>query len=298
MKYLLILTYKQYVSGDTMINLIKKHLNLEIDKKDQELLDQVFKQLQERHPKGEDAWGLNLNKAQKSLKRIWPLYKNYFKVRVFGAENIEDKPYMVVSNHTGQIAIDAMLISTAFATEISPPRILRSMVERFFTGIPFIGTWAAEGGAVLGDRQNCQNLLERNESVLVFPEGVKGIAKSTPDFYKLQNFTRGFVRLALQTNTTILPTVVIGAEEFFPYVYQAKSVAKLMGLPALPLSLNYVPLPSPVDIYIGEPYELPEDLSPDAQDKLIDEQVHILEDKIKSMIEVGLKNKREFLNLK
>ncbi len=277
-----------------MINLIKKHLNLEISKDDQKHFDQIFTELSKRHSKGEDPWGLNLEKAKKSLLRVWPLYKNYFKVRVFGAENVKDIPYMVVANHSGQIAIDGLLISTAFATQAKPPRILRSMVERFFTGIPFIGTWAAEGGAVLGDRQNCQNLLARDESVLVFPEGVRGVAKSTADFYKLQDFTRGFLRLALQTKTAILPTAVIGAEEFFPYVYQAKSVAKIMGLPALPLSFNYLPLPSPVDIYIGEPYYLPEDLSAEAQDKLIDEHVHIIENKIKEMISFGLKERREF----
>jgi 1-acyl-sn-glycerol-3-phosphate acyltransferase len=275
-----------------MINLLKKYTGFEIDQADQDRFDQIFKELKKSHPEEEDAWGLNLEKAQQSFLRLWPLYKKYFKVRVFGTENVKDIPYMVVSNHTGQIAIDGLLISVAFATEIERPRILRSMVERFLTGIPFLGTMIAEGGAVLGDRQNCQNLLERGESVLVFPEGVRGIAKSTEDFYKLQSFTRGFIRLALQTKTVILPTAVIGAEEFFPYVYQAKGLSKMLGLPALPISANYIPLPSPVDIYLGEPYHLPEDLSADSSDKLIDEQVQILEDIVKKMITKGLESRR------
>ena len=175
------------------------------------------------------------------MEYIFPFYEKYFNVRVHGKENVQDEPYMVVSNHTGQIAIDGMLITTAFASEIAPPRILRGMVERFFIKIPFVGSWAAEGGAVLGDRQNCINLLNNNESILVFPEGVRGISKSTKDFYKLQNFTRGFYRICCQTGTKILPVCTIGAEEFFPYVYQCPR--KIFGFTSNPLSSKLFPSP-------------------------------------------------------
>lgn len=258
-----------------------------------ELLDEVFTEFEKKYSQGEDPWGLNLEKARKTLETLWPLYKNYFQVRVFGQENVLDEPYMVISNHSGQIAIDGMLIATAFATEIRPPRILRSMVERFFTALPWIGTLAAEGGAVLGDRQNCLNLLNRGESVLVFPEGVRGVAKSTFDFYKLQRFTRGFFRMALTANVKVLPVCVIGAEEIFPWVYQAKGVAKKLGLPALPLSPLYFPLPSPVDIHIGKPYSIP-DLSPEAPDSEIDLHIDRIRAEIRELTQEGLKARRPF----
>lgn len=277
-----------------MLRFLKEKLQLTTSDEDKVKFDSIFTELLKKHPTGEDAWGLNLDKARKSIELLWPIYKKYFKVRIFGKMKVEDRSYMVVSNHSGQIAIDGMLISTAFATEISPPRMLRSMVERFFTGLPFLGTWAAEGGAVLGDRQNCQTLLERNESVLVFPEGVRGVSKNTEDFYKVQSFTRGFFRLSLQTNTPILPIAVIGAEEFYPLVHQAKGIAKLLGLPALPISLNYIPLPSPVDIRIGDVYEVPEGLSPDAPDKEIDEHIKKIENIIKEMVKEGLLKRRDF----
>jgi len=273
-----------------MLDNISRSLGVEIPK---EHFDDIFTQLLNRYPEGEDPWGLNLKKARHTLEWIWPLYKKYFKVRVFGKENVLDEPYMVTSNHSGQIAIDAMLIATAFATEVTPPRILRSMVERFFTGLPWVGTLAAEAGAVLGDRQNCLNLLNRGQSVLVFPEGVRGVAKSSFDFYKLQRFTRGFFRMALTTNTKILPVAVIGAEEIFPWVYQAKGAAKLLGLPALPLSPIYFPLPSPVDIHIGKPYETP-DLSPEAPDQEIDIHIDNIRTIIRHLTNEGLKERRPF----
>lgn len=254
----------------------------------------IKEHLKQLYPRGEDPWGLDIEKASKNMELIYPFYKYYFDVKVHGKEHVQDRPYIVVSNHTGQIAIDGMLIATAFALEIEPPRILRAMVERFFTSIPVVCKFAQEGGAVLGDRQNCINLLNRHQSVLVFPEGVTGIAKSTKDFYKLQKFTRGFYRLALSTGVEILPVSVVGAEEFFPFVFQAKAIAKMMGLPALPISANYFPMPSPVDIYIGEPIQIANHLNADSHDKEIDEEVLKIEMKIKEMISHGLEHKRTY----
>lgn len=257
-------------------------------------LQKIFSTLDERYPSGEDPWGLNINRAKESLRKIYPIYKHYFKCRVFGRENVEDKPYMVVANHTGQVALDGMLLSTAFVMDVFPPRILRPMVERFFTALPFLAPWAAEGGSVLGDRTNCLNLLRRGQSILVFPEGVKGITKSTSEFYKMKPFTRGFFRMCAATGVEILPVGIVGAEEFFPYVYHPRKIAKLLGLPGLPLSTNYFPLPSPVDIHIGKPFKIPENLDQDSPDKEIDEQVFKVEKLIKDLVEEGISKRRPF----
>lgn len=258
----------------------------------------IERDLDNRYGENRDPWGLEPKRAVADLKVIWPFYRYYFDVRVHGKEHVQDKPYMVVSNHTGQIPIDGMLICTAFATEVDSPRILRPLVERFLTSLPFLGRWSTEGGAVLGDRLNCLNLLKRGESVLIFPEGVKGIAKNTKDHYKLQRFTRGFLRMALSSDAEILPIAVVGAEEFFPYVMHMKKLARLLKIPALPLSANLFPLPSPIDIYIGEPYSLPKGLSPDSLDEELEPHLIQIEQKIQSLTEYGLKNRRTLLNRK
>jgi 1-acyl-sn-glycerol-3-phosphate acyltransferase len=141
-------------------------------------------------------------------------------------------------------------------------------------------------------------LMEKKESILVFPEGLRGITKNTSDFYKLQSFTDGFYRLALSSGYEILPVVAIGCEEFFPFVYHLKTLAKSLGLPALPLTPNVFPLPSPVDIYVGEPISLPKNLSPDAPDREISSQVNEIKRKMAAMIKRGLKNQRTFWNAK
>ncbi len=255
-------------------------------------LNEIERVLADKYGHQRDPWGLEPKRAIADLKMLWPIYRYYFNVRVHDKDRVQDKPYMVVSNHTGQIPIDGMLICTAFATEVQGPRILRPLVERFLSSLPFLGKWSSEGGAVLGDRRNCLNLLKRGESVLIFPEGVQGIAKSPKDFYKLQRFTRGFLRMAIASKAEILPVAVVGAEEFYPFVFHFKKLAKFLKLPALPISPHLFPLPSPVDIYIGNPYSLPPELSIDALDEDLEPHLIEIEKRIQNLTTNGLNNRR------
>lgn len=259
-------------------------------------INRIFHDLRERYKDYKDPWGFNLELCEAAFRKLLPLYRSYFKVRVFGAENVKDHSYIVASNHTGQIPIDGMLITMAFLIDVAPPRVLRAMIERFMAQLPFLGDFAAQSGSILGDRANCGYLIDHGESILVFPEGVRGISKNTPDFYKLRHFSEGFYRIALQKKTPILPVCVIGAEEMFPFVFHSKRLAKVLKVPAIPLTTNLVPLPSPIDIYIGQEITIPEHLEAEASDKDIKENVFHIENTIKRMIIHGLKNRRPFFD--
>jgi 1-acyl-sn-glycerol-3-phosphate acyltransferase len=275
-----------------MLNLNQLLLSPEDDLK----ITHLFQELREKYRDYKDPWGFNIDLCEKAVRKLLPVYRHYFKVRVFGAENVKDHPYIVTSNHSGQIPIDGMLITIAFLMDVSPPRVLRAMVERFLAQLPFLGDFTAQTGSILGDRANCSYLIENGESILVFPEGVRGISKNTSDFYKLRHFSEGFYRIALQKKTPILPVCVIGAEEMFPFVFHYKKVAKLLNVPALPLTANLFPLPSPIDIYIGEEIPIPEHMGPEALDKDIKENIYHIENSIKRLMITGLKNRRPFID--
>lgn len=277
-----------------MLEALKEGL---LSPEDDKKITEVFALLREDYKDYKDPWGFNLELCESALRKLVPIYRSYFKVRIFGAENVKDHPYIVVSNHTGQIPLDGMLITIAFVMEISPPRVLRAMVERFMAQLPFLGDIAAQGGAILGDRANCEYLIDNGESILVFPEGVRGVSKNTPDYYKLRSFSQGFYRIALQKKTPILPICVIGAEEMFPFVFHAKKIAAMLKIPAMPISLNLLPLPSPIDIYIGEEIAIPTHLESEAPEKDVRENVFHIENTIKRMIIHGLKNRRPFLDI-
>ena len=263
---------------------------------DDQKITEVFGELRNRYKDYKDPWGFNLELCESVMRKLMPLYRTYFKVRVFGQENVKNKPYIVVGNHTGQIPIDGMLITLAFAIDIQPPRILRVMVERFLAQLPFLGDLTAQTGSILGDRANCEYLIDHGESILVFPEGVRGISKNTNEYYKLRSFSQGFYRIALQKKTPILPICVIGAEEMFPFVFHAKKIAQMLRLPSMPISANVIPLPSPIDIYIGPEISIPEHMNPESSDKEIKENVFHIETTIKRMIIHGLANRRPFFD--
>lgn len=279
-----------------MVPMLNHPSHLLLSPEDEAKISEIFKDLRERYRDHQDPWGFNIDLCEKTLRTLLPIYRTYFKVRVFGAENVKDHPYIVVSNHTGQVPIDAALITMAFVMDVHPPRILRAMVERFMAQLPFVGNFSAQTGAILGDRANCQYLIDHGESILVFPEGVRGISKNTPDYYKLRPFSQGFYRIALEKKTPILPVCVIGAEEMFPFVFHVKKLANLLHVPALPLSANFVPLPSPIDIYIGKEIPVPDHLIAESEDKDIKEHVFHIENTIKRMIIPGLKNRRPFFD--
>ncbi len=263
--------------------------------------EDMFAFLDARYARKKDPWGLDHQVIKSALKIVWPLYKHYFQVRLFGAEKLRDEPYMVVANHTGQIALDGVLLYCAFLTQLHPPRVLRPMVERFLARLPFVGNTIAQGGAVLGDRQNCKRLIENGESLMVFPEGARGVAKSTHNYYQVQKFSKGFYRMALIHHTPIVPCAIIGCEEMYPYVYQSKDLARQLGLPAFPLSASFLlgpigalPLPSPVDIILGDPIPPNPELDVDAPDKDIEADVAHIQGIVQDMVREGLKHRRPF----
>ncbi len=136
------------------------------------------------------------------------------------------------------------MIGVALLLEADPPRAIRSMVEKWVPSLPYVSTFMARVGQIVGTPENCRRLLEAEEAILVFPEGVRGIGKLWPQRYQLQDFGLGFMRLALETDTPIVPIAVVGAEEQAPALMDVKPLAKLLGFPSFPLTVTGLPLPA------------------------------------------------------
>jgi 1-acyl-sn-glycerol-3-phosphate acyltransferase len=96
-------------------------------------------------------------------------------------------------------------------------------------------------------------LLLDGELVGVFPEGFKGIGKPFQDRYQLRRFGRGgFAVSALRARVPIIPCAIVGAEEIYPMLANAKPLARALHLPYFPVTplfpwlgpVGAVPLPS------------------------------------------------------
>ena len=210
---------------------------------------------------GYDPWGFHLETAERTLRAIQPLYRDYFRVQAFHTERVPAGRIMVVANHGGQIPLDGMILATAMLLELDPPRLVRGMVERWVPGLPFLSTLFGRCGQVIGDPANCEELLRRDQSIMVFPEGAKGSGKSWWKRYQLQSFGTGFVRLALETNTPIVPVAIIGSDDTYPALVSSRRLGKLVGAPYLPLTptwpwlgpLGLIPMPVQIHLRFGDP---------------------------------------------
>lgn len=244
---------------------------------------------------GVDPFGIDVDTTRLSIASLVYLHRYWFRTEVHGIENVPSGRALIVGNHSGQIPLDGIVIALAMALDSEHPRFPRAMLERFVSTLPFLSVWFPRVGQVLGTPENARHLLEKEDALIVFPEGVKGISKVYADRYKLAPFGPGFMRLALETNSPVVPVAVIGAEEQYPSLVDLKGVARLFGLPALPiipqLFMGFVlPLPVKYRLYFGEPLYFSGD--PDDDDAAIEEKVWVVQATIQSMVNRGVKERK------
>lgn len=243
---------------------------------------------------GYDSFGFNREEAKICMLVVRWLYRHYFRCKVQGIEQVPSGRVMLVANHAGQLPFDAMNIAAAMLYDAPKARILRSTLDRFVPQLPYVSHLFSRWGQVVGTPENCRRLLEDEEAILVFPEGIKGISKPYTQRYQLQEFGLGFMRLALETKTPIMPVAVIGQEEQAPAI-NVRPLAKLMGVPSFPLMpippfFPAIPLPSRYTITFGEPQCFIGDADDD--DEQIEQLVKHVRLSIESMVRIGLKERR------
>jgi 1-acyl-sn-glycerol-3-phosphate acyltransferase len=197
------------------------------------------------------------------LSAVRPLYRHWFRVEVRGAHHVpEQGGALVVGNHAGSVGLDALMVQLAIHDEVG--RHLRPLGAELVFRLPFVGPLARKAGATLACNADAQRLLDRGELVGAWPEGFAGSGKAFSERYRLQRFGRGgFVAAALRAGVPIVPCSVIGSEEIYPKLGDARLLARLLGLPYFPLTptfpwlgpLGTIPLPSKWIIEFGEPID-------------------------------------------
>jgi 1-acyl-sn-glycerol-3-phosphate acyltransferase len=240
---------------------------------------------------GVDPYGFDLEYAIAAVAPFLWLYRKYFRVQLDGLEHVPSEGRAVlVSNHSGQLPFDAAMIVVALLAEKDPPRVVRALVERWVPTLPFVSTFMARIGQIVGTPENCRRLLAADEAILVFPEGVRGLNKPFSERYRLQGFGAGFMRLALESNAPVIPVAVVGAEEQSPSLMDLKPLAKLLGMPSFPLTPILFPLPTRYRILFGEPMRFAG--SADDEDAEIEKKVAQVERNVKALIDRGLAERR------
>ena len=207
------------------------------------------------------------------------LYRRYFRVSCRGIENVPaEGRCLLVGNHSGTLPIDGLMVRAAVKREHPSARSVRWLTEDFLHHFPFLGVVGSRLGAVRACQENAARLLADGTALCVFPEGVKGIGKLYGERYRLQRFGRGgFVKLALRTQTPIVPFAIVGGEETNPLLGRIEQLGKAVGLPYVPVTptfpllgpLGLLPAPTKWAITFGAPIDLGEHEPEDAEDELL-----------------------------
>ena len=183
-------------------------------------------------------------------------YRYYFRVRSYGAEHIPARgPAILVANHSGTLPFDALMLCTDVPRQTEPPRLLRAITDRFVSRLPWAGVGMSRIGAVSGALANVRHLLEHDQLILIFPEGLSAIGKPHTERYRLQPFHVGFAELALRHRVPVIPVAIIGPEEQWPVLAQLHNLHPY-GLPYVPVVSTLLPLPVRYHIHYGAPLVL------------------------------------------
>jgi 1-acyl-sn-glycerol-3-phosphate acyltransferase len=226
-------------------------------------LERVLRRLEGDHE--DDEWGFDEDFADLVEPFFGFLYDRWWRVRVEGAHRVPAHGRaLLASNHAGILPWDATMISVALLREHPLPRHPRFLVLNWAFDLPWISAFIRRVGGVVASPYNALRLLEQDQLVAVFPEGVKGTGKPFGERYRLQRFGRGgFVEIALRASAPIVPVAVVGSEEIYPKVADVPALARVIGAPFFPVTptfpwlgpLGVVPLPSKWRIEFCDPID-------------------------------------------
>ena len=222
-----------------------------------------------------DRFGFSPDVARRAMPIFHALYKLYFRVESHGHEHLPERGRAVLAaNHAGLLPFDGAMTVVDVLLHTDPPRLARAIVDRWAGELPFVNVFYARVGQVIGTRENFADLLDDDQLVLVFPEGIDGIRKTITHRYRIQNFRVGFVEQALRAGAPIVPMAVIGSDDQTPILYDLKPLARALGLPVAPITptfpwlgpLGLLPYPVRYKIVYGEPLAFHERFGPEGAD--------------------------------
>jgi 1-acyl-sn-glycerol-3-phosphate acyltransferase len=229
------------------------------------------------------------------LPLLRPLYEKYFRIEARGLENVPSEGgALIVANHSGTVPVDAGMTTLALHDHHPAHRHLRMLAADLVFTTPVVAPFARKTGATLACSEDAERLMTSGELVGVWPEGFKGIGKPFRERYKLQRFGRGgFVSAALRSGVPIIPCSIVGAEEIYPLVANIPTLARLLGVPYIPITpffpllgpLGLLPLPSKWIIEFGEPIETDKIGAAAAEDPML---VFNLTDQVREVIQQTL----------
>jgi len=174
------------------------------------------------------------------------LHDRYWRVEIDGIDVIPAKGRgVLVGVHRGFMPFDGTMALFALVTKRN--RIPRFLIHPSLTKFPFLADFMARLGGMMACQENGDWVLQRDELLGVFPEGIRGAFTMYKRAYVLGKFGRDeFVRMALRNRAPIYPFVTVGSAEIYPILKRVdwKWFRRYTEWPFLPITAAPFPLPS------------------------------------------------------
>lgn len=217
-----------------------------------------------------DVFGMDSNYIESWRRRLYKfLHDTYWRIETKGVEQVpREGRAILVGMHRGFMPFDGAMLLHLIAGKFG--RYVRTLIHPTLVKTPLPFNFVKLGG-INADQGNADYVLQRDELLVWFPEGITGAFKYYREAYRLGAFGRNeFVRAALRNQSPIIPFVTVGSVEIFPIFAKIKwQWWKRMSLwPCVPIAppfpLLSIPLPSKWHTQFLEPIHVEKQYPPEA----------------------------------
>jgi 1-acyl-sn-glycerol-3-phosphate acyltransferase len=194
------------------------------------------------------------------------LHNYYWRIELDGLEHVPAAGRGVLTGvHRGFMPFDGTMALYALVTRRN--RFPRFLIHPSLTKFPFLADFMAKLGGIMACQENGDYILQQDELLGVFPEGIRGAFTMYDRAYTLGKFGRDeFVRFALRNRAPLLPFVTVGSAEIYPILgrFDWKWFKRYTEWPFFPLVPTPVPLPSKWHTRFLAPIHIEQEYGPEA----------------------------------
>jgi 1-acyl-sn-glycerol-3-phosphate acyltransferase/nucleoside-diphosphate-sugar epimerase len=218
-----------------------------------------------------DEFGMDRDYIRFYGKNFFKFLANfYWRIEERGVEHVPKSGRgVLVGMHRGFMPWDGVMALHLLVQKIG--RFPRFLIHPGLLKFPFLANFMTKLGGVIACQESADRVLESDELLGVFPEGIQGAFTPYHDAYQLQGFGRNaFVKMALLHRAPIIPFVTVGSAEIFPILgkIESKFWSRYAEWPFIPLTPTFpilpVPLPAKWHTMFLPPLHIERDYPPEA----------------------------------
>lgn len=172
----------------------------------------------------------------------------YWRIEEKGLENIPRQGRgVLVGLHRGFMPWDGVMALHRVVQKTG--RYPRFLTHPGLLKFPFLAIFMTRLGGVVAWQQSADRVLQEDELLGIFPEGIQGAFSLYRNVYQLKEFGRdAYVKMALRNSAPIVPFVTVGSAEIFPILAKIKSRlwTRYSDWPCLPITPTFPLLPVPL----------------------------------------------------